>query len=65
MERNPITYKNEFHDYLVQTEIKGISAQLASFPKTRSLGRPAISANSTSCLVLNYYLLLYVFIINS
>ena len=33
VERNPITNKNEFHDYHVQKEIKGIPAKLASFPE--------------------------------
>ena len=33
VERNPITNKNEFHDYNAQKEIKGIPAQLASFPE--------------------------------
>ena len=42
VERNPNTNKNEFHDYHVQKEIKGIPAKLAFPPEARSLGRPAL-----------------------
>ena len=42
MERNPFTNENELHCYYVLKEIKRVSAELASFPKALSLGRPAI-----------------------
>ena len=53
------------NDYFVQKEIKGIAAQLASFPKAQSLGRPAISTNINSSLVKKFRLLFFVFILIS
>ena len=46
-------YKSQ--DFLVQQEIKRIPAQLASFPKAQSLGRPAISTKIISSLVRNFH----------